>query len=538
MPQTRIALLILLSSLLVNQVALIGAHDGEANVLIICNSHDMRAAKAIIEFLESMGYNAEVSDRMKDGYRYYVILGGHKAEKIGSIASKYLSVEEKRALLIDKKYWTFSVTTSVKSIIINIAGSTRNETLRGTRILIESKILEFIFRKEGFSLEFGRVKSSSAFNWEFPPKSSLSRKYSLSIEIPEDLVEFFRIKPRMKIIEFQQNLSSPMFTWYLMMRTPHDDQFIAKLVKDLNRIADEEEISGCDRVWFISSFVQSMEYSRAYEFSRTGDYPSYPLETLSRGSGDCEDLSILLISLLKQAGFDSVLLIMPTHAAVAVSLPPEWVKFTRVRASVEEVNGVKVALVDLLDLWTKIKEQNLPLTLEIRLGNRSYFYTETTGFFRPGELPNLLLLAEELEWPYREFPIFIVSDDGAPVPLIYDYLTVTRKTESGYLVSILVKIRNSGESGVSGLRIESQIYPGSKLELGGVDPKIVRISDTVVTSLQTEINGSKVIESLDPNETAVYSFTFHTVSPVISARISLLLGSSEVDFLRLKAFEP
>ncbi|MCS7102590.1 MAG: hypothetical protein NZ992_01750, partial [Candidatus Korarchaeum sp.] len=76
----------------------------------------------------------------------------------------------------------------------------------------------------------------------------------------------------------------------------------------------------------------------------------------------------------------------------------------RVRVSIEDIEGMKVALVDLKDLWDKMTQEKGPLALEMRLGNRSYFYLETTGFFKPGELPNLFGLVEQLGWRYREFP--------------------------------------------------------------------------------------------------------------------------------------
>jgi len=39
------------------------------------------------------------------------------------------------------------------------------------------------------------------------------------------------------------------------------------------------------------------------------NYPKYAIETIAEGSGDCEDLAILLASLMKAGGFDTVLLV-------------------------------------------------------------------------------------------------------------------------------------------------------------------------------------------------------------------------------------
>ncbi len=515
--------------LLTLQVAPIDAVN--ERVLIVSNEKDLASARAILDWLKSRNIEAELSDELKEGYDYYFILGGPKADRVGAIASRFLSYSDRIALLNSRDFWTFSVTTK-GGIVISIAGSTRNETFKGTKALIDNGILDFLFREEASAIQFRGRKERLSYNWEFPPNSG--RSYSISMEIPEDLVTFFRVKPRMKVVEFQTG--SPLFTWYLMLTTPHDDLVLEELAEKLNSIAEREGIRGYDKVWFIASFVQSLKYSQANEYSPTGDYPSYPLETLERGNGDCEDLSILLSSLLRHEGFDSILLIMPAHAAVAVSLPREWVKLPRVKADVKRVDDLYVTLVDLMDLYEKIRDKEWPVALEIEFDNKSYFYIETTGFFRPGELPNLLQLAEMIGWPYRDFPIFLVSERGSPIPLIYDYLTVSRKTHSGYLISLIIKLRNIGEKRADNLRLNSQLYPLG-VETGGVDANLKRL-DPFEYRFEVKLNDSIAIEPMDPNGTAIYSVTFFTVSPTVGARVSLYLGSSEVDFLRMRPFRP
>lgn len=49
-----------------------------------------------------------------------------------------------------------------------------------------------------------------------------------------------------------------------------------------------------------------------------GEYPQYPNETISLGFGDCEDKSILLISLLRNAGINASVHIQPQHALVKI----------------------------------------------------------------------------------------------------------------------------------------------------------------------------------------------------------------------------
>ena len=54
--------------------------------------------------------------------------------------------------------------------------------------------------------------------------------------------------------------------------------------------------------------------------------PKYPIETICEGGGDCEDQSILFVSLLESIGFDTILIIIPGHcyAGVRLDAAPTW----------------------------------------------------------------------------------------------------------------------------------------------------------------------------------------------------------------------
>ncbi len=76
----------------------------------------------------------------------------------------------------------------------------------------------------------------------------------------------------------------------------------------------------------------------------------YPLETLAEGSGDCEDRALLLVSLLRSAGLEAALVLLPEHVGAAVRLQREPFR----GAAFFEVDG------------------------------KRYYYCETTGNY-PGE---------------------------------------------------------------------------------------------------------------------------------------------------------
>jgi len=75
-----------------------------------------------------------------------------------------------------------------------------------------------------------------------------------------------------------------------------------------------------EKINYIASFVQNLEYKSDDDTDSTYEYPRYPIETLYNEGGDCEDLSIIAASLLSQLGYDVALLRLPNHMAVGVSL--------------------------------------------------------------------------------------------------------------------------------------------------------------------------------------------------------------------------
>jgi len=81
--------------------------------------------------------------------------------------------------------------------------------------------------------------------------------------------------------------------------------------------------SDLEKVEYIASFAQGIEYKPDSEVDETYEYPRYPVETLFNGpsgGGDCEDKSILTVSLLKKLGYETALFRLPKHMAVGVKL--------------------------------------------------------------------------------------------------------------------------------------------------------------------------------------------------------------------------
>ena len=88
------------------------------------------------------------------------------------------------------------------------------------------------------------------------------------------------------------------------------------------------------------NFVQSIPYK--YDINSKGqqDYPKYPIETLYEYNGDCEDVSILLVGILREMGYDTCFLWFDTHIGVGIS------GAERIGKTYFDVNGKKYFYVE------------------------------------------------------------------------------------------------------------------------------------------------------------------------------------------------
>lgn len=180
------------------------------------------------------------------------------------------------------------------------------------------------------------------YKWEYKGKP-----YTWEIQIPSGLFEYYRDIPR-----------DPDYAEYV--KDPDDDRYLSLLCDKLSEADVKSDWTG--KIDFVLSFVQSLKYAND---SLTGfdEYPRYPIETLVEECGDCEDTSILFVSIVREMGYGSVLLRFDDsqHMAAGVSISEE-----------------------VIANWP----ENYPLTYYESKGER-YAYCETTGSgWRIGEKPD------------------------------------------------------------------------------------------------------------------------------------------------------
>jgi hypothetical protein len=98
----------------------------------------------------------------------------------------------------------------------------------------------------------------------------------------------------------------------------YDDSYINFLANQLLSLKNLK--TNVEKINFIVSFVQSIEYKKDDPENETYEYPRYPLETLKEKHGDCEDKAILAAALLESLGYNVSLIRLPQHMAVGVHL--------------------------------------------------------------------------------------------------------------------------------------------------------------------------------------------------------------------------
>jgi len=166
-------------------------------------------------------------------------------------------------------------------------------------------------------------------------------EWNWDLQIPKALYDYYYETPRAQTTDYSVYVTHPL-----------DDIYIKQLVKIIENSAVERGFDEYQIVEFTIAFVQSLPYTVDSVTSPFDEYPRYPIETLVDSSGDCEDTSILLASLLSEMGYGVVLIALPRHMAVGVK-------------GGDNIYGT---------YW--------------KYEDNKYYYIETTGFGRRiGELP-------------------------------------------------------------------------------------------------------------------------------------------------------
>jgi len=98
---------------------------------------------------------------------------------------------------------------------------------------------------------------------------------------------------------------------------------VDSLARKIHDVCFAEGYSVLATVTSFAAACQNISYVTDLESTGRDEYWRYPIETLADQVGDCEDFAVLLCALLRRAGFRSLLVLMPGHAAVAIEAPTD-----------------------------------------------------------------------------------------------------------------------------------------------------------------------------------------------------------------------
>lgn len=118
--------------------------------------------------------------------------------------------------------------------------------------------------------------------------------FKLTLAIPRDIYDYYRRMER-----------APIEDYSIYVTHPGDDvELVYPLAAELKKQAVQKGYDSEETVNFAARFVQNL----TYEEDTDGEYPNYPVETLVKKEGDCEDTAILTAALLQAMGYDAVLI--------------------------------------------------------------------------------------------------------------------------------------------------------------------------------------------------------------------------------------
>jgi hypothetical protein len=129
---------------------------------------------------------------------------------------------------------------------------------------------------------------SRQYEWSYDGDS-----FRLTLPIPKDIYDYYSRMERAPIEDYSIYVTHPL-----------DDSLIASIAAELSEKASNQRYDPEETVNFAASFVQNLTYKEDIN----GEYPNYPVETLVKKEGDCEDTAILTAALLQAMRYNAVLI--------------------------------------------------------------------------------------------------------------------------------------------------------------------------------------------------------------------------------------
>jgi len=235
------------------------------------------------------------------------------------------------------------------------------------------------------------------------------------------------------LYDYYSNLKRTNYEDYsLYVFDPYDDSYIDIVLDCIFYGLSFSKNS--DKINYIVSLAQNLDYSADSETDSSYEYPRYPVETLFNGrsgGGDCEDKAILTVSLIEKFDFNVSLFRFPNHMAVGVELAKSEIPY--------------------YDYYFD-----------------NYFFLETTTEGKPcGFVPNEYRDSVSDVTVYEIKSRALLTHDW-----LDDSLTIYTNTERGDLVKIVVFVENRGTDDAYSVKLIGGFYKYSGLKVNSEEETI------------------------------------------------------------------
>lgn len=156
------------------------------------------------------------------------------------------------------------------------------------------------------------------YNWRYGDQD-----YSLDFKLSSDLYNSYSSAPKVYSYYLGEEPLDFRDSFYAMfLKTQTNDNQSLMLLENLKDKANNLGLSPDERVAFIMSFIQHLNYDKAKADSGLNN-PYYPFETLYLQKGICSDTSFLAVLWLRELGYGAAILDFPdsNHSAVGITCP-------------------------------------------------------------------------------------------------------------------------------------------------------------------------------------------------------------------------
>jgi hypothetical protein len=170
-------------------------------------------------------------------------------------------------------------------------------------LLLGTTTLTSCIKSPDFPLNQREGSYYQSFSWDFQ-----NERYSLELGIPTYIYDYYHRLP--KQIPPQCFVEENYRYEYL--------DYVAEYFEGKAR---EKHFSRRQTAQFILNFCQSIPY---YDDPDVGyDWFRWPCETLMEKRQDCEDISILYVSILSRMKYKTCLVLLPGHMAAGIMVQPD-----------------------------------------------------------------------------------------------------------------------------------------------------------------------------------------------------------------------